>query len=73
MLAGVQNIIDAAKDAGIRRLVVTSGAGVVRSGDEPTFSSKIISWLIKTFSKEAYEESFAIADTLAKTYYQPDN
>ncbi len=64
-LAGIQNIIASMKEAGVRRIVVTSGAGVYRDEDDPPFSSKIISWIIKTFSREAYEESLAIADTLA--------
>ena len=61
-VAGVQNIIEAMKNAGIGRLIVTSGAGVYRAGDEPPVSSKIISWIIKTFSKQAFEESTKIAD-----------
>ncbi|GIK56775.1 MAG: NAD(P)H-binding protein [Chloroflexi bacterium] len=63
-LTGVQNIITAMQAAGVRRLIVTSGAGVKRDGDEPTLSSKIISGLIKTFSRQVYEESLAIADAV---------
>jgi putative NADH-flavin reductase len=63
-LVGMQNIIASMKKAQIRRIVATSGAGVYRTGDEPPFSSKVISWIIKTFSKQAYEESLAIANAL---------
>jgi putative NADH-flavin reductase len=63
-LAGIQNIVAAMQRAGVRRLIVTSGAGVKREGDEPTFSSKLISRLIKTFSRQVYEESLAIADVV---------
>ncbi|MCL4872247.1 MAG: NAD(P)H-binding protein [Anaerolineae bacterium] len=63
-LTGVQNIIAAMQEREARRLIVTSGAGVKRAGDEPTFSSKIISGLIKTFSRQVYEESLAIADAV---------
>jgi uncharacterized protein YbjT (DUF2867 family) len=62
--AGMENIIASMKETGIRRIVVTSGAGVYRTGDEPPFSSKIISWLIKIFSRQAYQESLEIADAL---------
>ncbi len=61
-LAGVKNIIAAMKEQGVNRLVITSGAGVKRAGDDPPFSSKVISFLIKTFSREVYEQSIAIAD-----------
>jgi hypothetical protein len=60
----MENIIASMKETGIRRIVVTSGAGVYRTGDEPPFSSKIISWLIKIFSRQAYQESLEIADAL---------
>lgn len=62
--AGMENVIASMKEAGIRRIIVTSGAGVYRSGDEPPISSKIISWLIKIFSRQAYQESLEIADAL---------
>ena len=61
-LAGVQNIVAVMKKANVRRLVVTSGAGVKRAGDEPPFASKLISGAIKLFSRQMYEESLAIAD-----------
>lgn len=61
---GVQNIIAVMQEQGVRRLIVTSGAGVKREGDTPPFSSKIISGVLKTFSKDVYEQSFAIADAL---------
>jgi putative NADH-flavin reductase len=62
--AGMENVIASMKETGIRRIIVTSGAGVYRTGDEPPFSSKIISWLIKIFSRQAYQESLEIADAL---------
>ena len=61
---GMENIIAYLKDTGARRLIVTSGAGIDIPGDEPPFSGKIISWLIKTFSRQAYEESMAVADAV---------
>ncbi len=63
-LLGVQNIIEAMQEEGIERIIVTSGAGVYRNGDEPPVSSKIISWLIKTFSKDAYQQSLDIANAI---------
>lgn len=63
-LAGVKNIIAAMKEEGVHRLIITSGAGVKRAGDDPPLSSKIISRLIKTFSKDVYEQSVGIADAV---------
>jgi putative NADH-flavin reductase len=66
-VAGMQNIVAAMKAAGITRIVVTSGAGVYRPGDNPPMASKIISFIIKTFSGDAYNASVGVADVLDKS------
>jgi putative NADH-flavin reductase len=50
----MKTIIATMKENNIRRLIVTAGAGVYQEGDDPPFISKIISTIIKTFSREAY-------------------
>jgi putative NADH-flavin reductase len=60
-VAGVENIIAVMKETGVRRLVVTLGAGVYRAGDQPPLMSKLISRLIKTISRDAYEQSYRVA------------
>lgn len=60
----IDNILEAMAGAGVRRIIVTCGAGVYRPGDDPPMSSKIISWIIKTFSGAAFAASTAVADAL---------
>jgi uncharacterized protein YbjT (DUF2867 family) len=63
-LVGVQNIIATMQETGVRRLLVTSGAGVKRAGDTPPFSSKIIGGILKLTSRDMYEQSVALADAV---------
>lgn len=63
-LVGVQNIIATMQEAGVRRLLVTSGAGVKCPGDTPPFSSKIIGSILKLTSRDMYEQSVALADAV---------
>jgi putative NADH-flavin reductase len=65
--AGVKNIIAVMKSAGVKRLVVTAGAGVYRSGDNPPFISKFISGMIKTFSKDAYQQTYNVVEAVERS------
>jgi putative NADH-flavin reductase len=64
---GMKNIITAMKEAGVRRLIMASGAGVPQPGDEPTFINNLISGLIKTFSRKVYDEAVAFVGTAANS------
>lgn len=53
---GTALIIDAMEKHGVRRLVVSAGAGVEVSQDDPQFINKVIGFLVRTFSKNVYED-----------------
>lgn len=55
-------IIAVMKEENVRRLIVTAGAGVYQEGDEPPFISKVISTIIKTFSRKAYEATVEVTE-----------
>ena len=58
-LEGINNIIEASKNAGVNRLVTTGGGGVPMPGDEPTFMSKLFTGLLKLVSRSTYETGVA--------------
>ena len=51
------NIISAMKDAGVRRLVWLTGAGVMDARDEPSFSRRIIRGLMKVVAGSVLSDS----------------
>ena len=53
---GMGHIIAAMDKHGIRRLVVSAGAGVADPNDDPKLPNKIIGWLVRTFSRYVYED-----------------
>lgn len=53
---GTANIIAAMQQHGVRRLVITAGAGVGDPNDEPRFFNKAINLLLKTISRNVYED-----------------
>jgi putative NADH-flavin reductase len=57
MAVGMANIVAGMKQHEVRRLVVSTGAGVAAPQDRPTFMNKAISFLLKLISKDVLEDS----------------
>jgi putative NADH-flavin reductase len=53
---GTNNILQAMKQHGVQRLVVSVGAGVGDPQDEPKLFNKLINLLLKLFSRHVYED-----------------
>jgi putative NADH-flavin reductase len=53
---GMEHIIAAMDKHGIRRLVVSAGAGVADPNDDPKLPNKVIGWLVRMFSRYVYED-----------------
>ncbi|MDX1435692.1 MAG: NAD(P)H-binding protein [Anaerolineales bacterium] len=53
----IANILASMEEYSIRRVVVAAGAGVPDPNDEPQLINHLISFLIRTFSRTAYEEA----------------
>jgi putative NADH-flavin reductase len=54
--AGMQNIVAAMETHGLRRLIVSAGAGVSDPEDEPKLFNKLIGLLLKLISPHVYED-----------------
>lgn len=53
---GMDNILAAMKEHGMRRLVASVGAGVRDPQDRPGLIDQVIAWMLKTFSRHVYED-----------------
>lgn len=53
---GTRHILDAMKQHGVDRLVISAGAGVGDPNDEPRLFNKLINVLLKLFSRHVYED-----------------
>jgi putative NADH-flavin reductase len=53
---GTQSIIESMKKNGVKRLVISAGAGVGDPEDQPKLFNKLINVLLKTLSKNVYED-----------------
>lgn len=53
---GMEHIITTMNKHGIRRLVVSAGAGVADPNDDPKLPDKVIGWLVRMFSRYVYED-----------------
>ena len=53
---GTRHILDAMKQHGVDRLVISAGAGVGDPKDEPRLFNKLINVLLKLFSRHVYED-----------------
>lgn len=62
MTHAAENIVAAMKQHGVRRLVFTTGAGVPAPQDRPTFMSRFMGFLVRTLSREVYEDSLQGAE-----------
>ena len=54
--SGMERIISSMKNHGVRRLIVTAGAGVSDPDDRPTIMSKFMNWLVQMLIKIVYED-----------------
>ncbi len=61
---GTENIIKAARECGVSRLVVAAGAGVGDPEDRPDLVDKAIGVLLKTAAKGAYKDMTATAQAV---------
>ncbi len=64
---GMHNIISVMQVNNVRRLIVTVGAGVYQDGDEPPFVSKVISTIIKIFSRDAYMATVDVSEMVKES------
>lgn len=53
---GTRHILDAMKQHGVDRIVISAGAGVGDPNDEPRLFNKAINLLLKLFSRHVYED-----------------
>ena len=61
---GMQNIITAMKNQGVRRLIVTSTLSAKDSRDKPDFKTKALVSLVKTTMHATYEDIVNAAETV---------
>ncbi len=59
---GTQNILDAMNKHGVKRLVITAGAGVGDPNDVPRFINRVISLLLKLLSRNVYEDMVRVVE-----------
>jgi putative NADH-flavin reductase len=58
---GTGHVLDAMKKNGVRRLVVSIGAGIGDPQDRPTLFHRVIPLIIKTFARQVYEDMTEVA------------
>ena len=61
---GMQNIIAAMKNQGVRRLIITSTLSAKDPKDKPDFRTRAMVNLVKTTMHEAYEDIVNVAETV---------
>jgi putative NADH-flavin reductase len=61
---GMQHIIAAMKKQGIRRLIISAGAGVADPNDAPTLLNHTISFLLKLTAKNVYADMQRTVDVV---------
>jgi putative NADH-flavin reductase len=64
---GMQNIIEAMKKQGVRRLIISSTLSAKDPNDLPDFKTKALVNLVKLTMHAAYEEIVSVADTVRKS------
>lgn len=58
---GTEHILTAMRQQGVRRLVLSVGAGVSDPRDAPGLSHQLIQFLLKTFARYVYEDMVRVA------------
>ena len=64
---GMQNIIEAMKKQGVRRLIISSTLSAKDPNDLPDFTAKALVNLVKLTMHAAYEEIVSVAETVRKS------
>jgi putative NADH-flavin reductase len=64
---GMQNIIEAMKRQGVRRLIISSTLSAKDPNDLPDFKAKALVNLVKLTMHAAYEEIVSVAETVRKS------
>jgi len=64
---GMQNIIEAMKKKGVRRLIISSTLSAKDPNDLPDFKAKALVNLVKLAMHAAYEEIVSVAETVRKS------
>ena len=64
---GTQIIIDAMKKQGVRRLIISAGAGVGDPGDAPKLFNKLINVALKATSRNVYEDMVKTVDVVRQS------
>lgn len=67
MTRAAENIVAAMNQHGVKRLIFTTGAGVPAPQDQPTFMSRFMGFLVRTLSREVFEDSLRGAETIRKS------
>ena len=65
---GMENILAAMKTCGVRRLVISVGAGVGDPNDSPTPISRLMVVLLKLFSRWVYEDMLRTVDLVRASH-----
>ncbi len=64
---GTKNILDAMKKQGVRKLVISAGAGVGDPYDEPKLFNKFINILLKLAARYVYEDMLQVVDLVRES------
>ena len=64
---GTQTIVEAMKQHGVRRLVVSAGAGVGDPGDAPKLFNKLINVALKATARNVYEDMLKTVDLVRQS------
>ncbi|MDX1417915.1 MAG: SDR family oxidoreductase [Candidatus Promineifilaceae bacterium] len=61
---GIKNIINTMDEHGVKRLIISAGAGVEDPNDEPKLINKLISFALRTFNGNVYEDMVRTVDAV---------
>jgi len=61
---GTEHILEAMKNHGVERLIVSAGAGVGDPGDEPGLLDRVVNLLLRLFSKWVFEDMKRTVETI---------
>lgn len=64
---GMQHIVAVMESHGIKRLVVSAGAGVADPNDKPKLINKLFGFLVRMFSRYVYEDMVRTVEVVRKS------
>ena len=64
---GMQHIVTAMDQHGIKRLVVSAGAGVADPNDEPKLINKFFGFIVRMFSRYVYEDMVRTVESVRQS------